>query len=58
MANDKDHHYLITIPPHRLDLQTKEDLVEEIVKIYGYENIPSLLPILENNFLITDKENN
>ena len=33
------------IPPERLDLRIKEDLIEEIARIHGYENIPSKLPL-------------
>src|SRR5689334_22228081 len=39
-------HYLVTIPGHRLDLNKPEDLVEEIAKFYGYDNLASSLPIL------------
>ncbi|HLM83665.1 MAG TPA: phenylalanine--tRNA ligase subunit beta [Candidatus Bathyarchaeia archaeon] len=35
------------IPTIRLDLKTQEDLVEEIGRIYGYENIPAKLPTVE-----------
>lgn len=35
---------LITVPFSRLDIRIKEDLVEEVGRIYGYENIPSVLP--------------
>jgi len=36
---------LTKIPPERLDLRIKEDLIEEIARIHGYENIPSKLPL-------------
>lgn len=32
------------IPPERLDLNIKEDLIEEVARIYGYEKIPAKLP--------------
>ncbi len=35
------------IPTRRLDLGTPEDLIEEIGRIYGYENIPACAPRLE-----------
>ena len=38
------HHYLITVPSYRLDIKNQEDMVEEIVKIYGYDNIPDSFP--------------
>ncbi|WP_201545316.1 phenylalanine--tRNA ligase subunit beta [Psychrobacter sp. H7-1] len=33
-------------PSHRFDIEIKEDLIEEIARIYGYDNIPSTLPKL------------
>ncbi len=33
----------ITIPSWRYDVSIKEDIVEEIVRIYGYDNIPEVL---------------
>jgi len=38
--------YLITIPSHRLDIENKEDLVEELARIYGYNKISGSLPHL------------
>ncbi|HBM45498.1 MAG: Phenylalanine-tRNA ligase beta subunit [Parcubacteria group bacterium GW2011_GWF2_38_76] len=36
---------LEVVPPQeRLELNTKEDLSEEVGRIYGYENIPSIVP--------------
>ena len=29
-----------TIPPHRLDLKEEIDLIEEVARIHGYENLP------------------
>ncbi len=34
----------VTVPFERLDVRRKEDLIEEIGRIYGYGNIPSKLP--------------
>src|SRR5215213_2357742 len=41
---NKLYSYLVSVPEHRLDIKNKEDLVEEIIKIYGYNNIPISLP--------------
>jgi phenylalanyl-tRNA synthetase beta subunit len=30
----------VTVPDHRLDVDGTDDLVEEIARMYGYENIP------------------
>lgn len=35
----------VTVPPSRPDLNIEEDLIEEIGRIYGYENIPETLPV-------------
>jgi phenylalanyl-tRNA synthetase beta chain len=35
----------VTLPAFRPDLNIEEDLVEEVGRIYGYENIPETLPI-------------
>ena len=36
-----------TPPSYRFDMSIKEDLIEEIARIYGYDNIPSALPALK-----------
>ena len=36
--------YIVQIPYERLDLQIEEDLIDEIGRIYGLENIESKLP--------------
>ncbi len=40
----KDASLILTIPFHRLDLTSPDDLVEEVGRIYGYENITPTLP--------------
>lgn len=35
-----------TVPTYRRDLTIPEDLIEEIARIYGYHNLPSVLPPL------------
>ncbi|WMY95079.1 MAG: phenylalanine--tRNA ligase subunit beta [Arsenophonus sp.] len=32
----------VTVPSWRFDIQIEEDLIEEIVRIYGYNNIPNI----------------
>jgi len=44
----EDGNFVVNIPSERLDLRIKEDLIEEIGRIYGYENIPSILPEVSN----------
>ncbi|MDR0564560.1 MAG: phenylalanine--tRNA ligase subunit beta [Azoarcus sp.] len=38
-------------PAFRFDLETEEDLIEEIARLYGYDNIPSLAPQGKLNML-------
>ncbi|MBP7215678.1 MAG: phenylalanine--tRNA ligase subunit beta [Candidatus Omnitrophica bacterium] len=34
----------ITVPSHRADVRSDVDVVEEVARIYGFENIPATLP--------------
>jgi phenylalanyl-tRNA synthetase beta chain len=36
-------------PSHRFDLSIEEDLIEEVARIYGYDNIPNNIPVRELN---------
>jgi len=36
--------FLVTAPPYRFDIEIEEDLIEEIARVYGYDNIPSRPP--------------
>nr|WP_217671905.1 phenylalanine--tRNA ligase subunit beta [Marinitoga sp. 1138] len=40
----KENGYEVTVPTRRPDIFEEIDLVEEIGRIYGYHNIPSVLP--------------
>ncbi|MEW5908105.1 MAG: phenylalanine--tRNA ligase beta subunit-related protein [Patescibacteria group bacterium] len=44
LIRDDDYLLLITIPPERIDLRLKEDLIEELARVYGYQKFPSRLP--------------
>jgi phenylalanyl-tRNA synthetase beta chain len=35
---------LVTPPSYRFDIEIEEDLIEEIARLYGYDNIPSAAP--------------
>jgi phenylalanyl-tRNA synthetase beta chain len=36
--------FTVTVPPHFTQMHTPEDLVEEVLRLAGYENIPAVLP--------------
>ena len=50
--NDK---YLVTIPSYRQDITRMVDLVEEVARLYGYNNIPTTLPIGQTTQVIKSK---
>jgi phenylalanyl-tRNA synthetase beta chain len=36
--------WTVTAPSDRFDIEIEEDLIEEVARIYGYDNIPAALP--------------
>lgn len=36
--------FIVTPPSHRFDIAIEEDLVEELARIHGYDNIPARMP--------------
>lgn len=40
----EDQTYNVVIPPRRWDISIKEDIIEEVARIYGYDRLPSTLP--------------
>ncbi len=36
--------FIVTPPSFRFDIEIEEDLIEEIVRLYGYDNIPNRAP--------------
>ena len=37
--------FIVTPPSHRFDIEIEEDLIEEVARMYGFENIPDQPPI-------------
>ncbi len=37
--------FVVTPPSYRFDLELEEDLIEEVARIYGFENIPAVPPM-------------
>jgi phenylalanyl-tRNA synthetase beta chain len=40
--------FAVTPPSYRFDIEIEEDLIEEIARVWGFENIPALPPVAEN----------
>jgi phenylalanyl-tRNA synthetase beta chain len=41
---ENDEHYIVVVPPRRWDISIEADIIEEVARIYGYNNLPSTLP--------------
>lgn len=46
-VEDKAHYLTVTVPTRRLDISIVEDLIEEVGRIYGMDNIKGKLPVLK-----------
>ncbi|HSQ35769.1 MAG TPA: phenylalanine--tRNA ligase subunit beta [Candidatus Binatia bacterium] len=46
----------VRVPSHRVDISCKQDLVEEIIRIHGYEHLRSQMPLSANPLLRIDRE--
>jgi phenylalanyl-tRNA synthetase beta chain len=44
--------FTVTPPSYRFDIEIEEDLIEEIARVYGFENIPALPPVAPNTMYI------
>ena len=40
--------FSVTPPSYRFDIEIEEDLIEEVARVYGFENIPALPPVATN----------
>jgi phenylalanyl-tRNA synthetase beta chain len=40
--------FTVTPPSYRFDIEIEEDLIEEVARVYGFENIPALPPVTAN----------
>ncbi|MGE5535684.1 MAG: phenylalanine--tRNA ligase subunit beta, partial [Acidobacteriota bacterium] len=44
--------FSVTPPSYRFDIEIEEDLIEEVARVYGFENIPALPPVAANTMRI------
>jgi phenylalanyl-tRNA synthetase beta chain len=43
-VQERDEEFSVTPPSYRFDIAIEEDLIEEIARVYGYENITAIPP--------------
>lgn len=42
-VHDSGDHLLVTPPDHRIDIEGRHDVIEEVCRVYGFDNIPETL---------------
>ena len=47
-VQEENETFKVFVPTRRLDVNIKEDLIEEVGRIYGYEHVVGKLPVLES----------
>jgi phenylalanyl-tRNA synthetase beta chain len=56
ILRDEGDHWHVQPPSQRVDVACKQDLVEEIIRIYGYEHLRGEMPLSANPTLRIDPE--
>ena len=46
-TDESNGQWKVSVPAYRFDISIEEDLIEEIARVYGYNNIPNLAPNAE-----------
>lgn len=46
---EQPHGWQVQVPSYRFDLRIEEDLIEELARIYGYNEIPARIPLATLN---------
>jgi len=44
--------FAVTAPTYRFDIEIEEDLIEEVARVYGFENIPAKPPVAASQMII------
>jgi phenylalanyl-tRNA synthetase beta chain len=46
----------VTPPSYRFDIEIEEDLIEEVARVHGFENIPAIAPVAPNEMRIAPED--
>lgn len=47
--------FTVTPPSYRFDIEIEEDLIEEVARVYGFDNIPALPPVAANTMRVASE---
>lgn len=50
VVESQEQHYVVSVPPYRVDVVQEADVIEEILRIYGFNNI-ELRPFAGSDFI-------
>lgn len=46
-VTNSDNLFSVSVPPRRWDIAIEADLIEEVVRLYGYDKLPATLPVMQ-----------
>lgn len=55
-TEEQEANLIVTVPTSRRDVKRTVDLIEEIIRIYGYDNIPLAYPLVEQKAVKLNKK--
>lgn len=55
-VEEKNQKIYVSVPNRRLDIEIKQDLVEEIIRIYGYDRLNETLPAMTVEGVLTHNQ--
>lgn len=48
--------FAVTAPSYRFDIEIEEDLIEEVARVYGFENIPARPPVAASQMIAAPED--
>lgn len=49
IVQETGHELIVSVPTYRNDIAIEEDLIEEVARVYGYNNLPKPSPLVTNS---------